>query len=532
MLPLRRNSELCEGVTMTSRVESDQASAAAEAWVRLTTRYLPVVPELGGWRYSRHLGEHEPTQGWKLHVSTTLPNAVATFERCAPVLARDDVLFKSVKTLRVLAQLNSGIPFGFSQVGKFMTVYPTDESHAISLASRLHELTADLAAPAVPFDRPCRQRGCVYYRYGAFGPQEVELEDGQRVGAVRDSAGELVPDLREPGKAVPSWLTDPFPAMIDGEHAATPLHTDFLCFEAMMQRGKGGVYRALNLLADPVTRCVIKEGRRQGETGWDGTDGRDLVEREHRVLDELRHVGFGTPRVIGAFVIDEHRYLAMEHIDGQSLLSACADPERKLSLDLALAYSAATAQLVAKLHALGWVWRDCKPANLIVSNEGALRPIDFEGAVRRDGPSTRPWGTPGFSAPEWREPRGSNLPEDLFALGATIHQLCTSWLMHRNDTSAGATPQDVTRRPPLGTLRKGVPSEVRGLVSELMATDPDRRPPAAVAAKALRAYAMDTLPVPEQIDDESATVRSVREKLWRQARELVIDNVLPAERAA
>lgn len=509
-----------------------QRTSAERDWSRLAQRYLPVVPSDGGWRYSRPTRTLEPSQGWKLHVSTTLPNALTTFERCAPLLADRDVLFKSVKSLAVLAQLNSAIPFGFSQIGKFMTVYPVDAEHAVALAASLHELTADLRAPAVPYDRPYARPSCVHYRYGAFGHEEVEIEDGVRVGAIRDPDGRLVPDRREPGHAVPGWVEDPFatPAQAPGE--LTPLQTDYLCFEAMMQRGKGGVYRAVELDAQPARLCVVKEGRRHGETGWDGTDGRDLVEREAAILGELAGSLVAAPRPMRSFVVDEHRYLAMEHIDGEPLLSTCVDPARKLALAHALAYAAATAEVVARLHALGWVWRDLKPANLVVSSDGTLRPIDFEGAVRDGELADRPWGTPGYTAPESDDrARTTNLPEDLFALGATIHQLCTSWLMHRDDSADGRS-RPVTERPPLGTLRKGVPVDVRRLVARLMAADPARRPPAAEAAELLRPYAIAPLPVPASIGSQSAVVRSVRARLQRQVRELVMDERMPAQAAA
>jgi hypothetical protein len=512
---------------MMSREEAERE------WARLSDSYLRVIPAIGGWRYSRSARTGEPTQGWKLHVSATLPNAITAFARCAPLLTREDVLFKSVKHLGVLAQLNSGIPFGFSQVGKFMTVYPRDERQALALASRLHELTMDLAAPTVPFDKPYMSPGSIYYRYGAFGQQQLELEDGESVSAIRDRDGKLVADLREPGRAVPQWLDDPFPALASESHGSvTPLQTRYLCFEAMMQRGKGGVYRGVDIAAQQTRLCVIKEGRRDGETGWDGSDGRHLVEREQTVLRALEGTGIGAPRVIESFVIDGHRYLALEHIDGESLLHACADPERKLPLDVALAYAAATARLVAELHRLGWVWRDCKPANLIVDREGALRPIDFEGAVRHDEPSSRPWGTPGFMARRSRDPAasGSNLHEDLFALGATIHQLCTSWLMHRDDT--GISASEVTHRPALGTLRRGVPLQVRRLARELMAEDSFQRPSAEHATRVLRPYALDRLPVPDQQATQSQTVLRVRERMWRQARELVFDDGAPMRQAA
>ncbi|WWW35334.1 hypothetical protein V8017_21490 [Stenotrophomonas rhizophila] len=62
----------------------------------------------------------------------------------------------------------------------------------------------------MPFDRQLRPGSAVFFRYGAFGHEEVEIDDGTRVSALRMPNGELVPDLREPGKAVPDWIDCPF----------------------------------------------------------------------------------------------------------------------------------------------------------------------------------------------------------------------------------------------------------------------------------------------------------------------------------
>jgi hypothetical protein len=128
--------------------------------------------------------------------------------------------------------------------------------------------------------------------------------------------------------------------------------------------------------------------------------------------------------------------------------------------------------------------------------------------------------------------RTSNWPEDLLGLGATIHQVCTSWLMHRDDRESDDGLRDPASRPPLGRLRKGVPPVVRRLVTELMASDPGRRPSAAAAAEALSPYAVRSLQVPAPTDSQSPTARRVRERIWRQAYELLTDDRLPAEPAA
>ncbi len=505
------------------------ATGHEQDWRALVDHYLPVVPGKSGWRYRPPQVAH-PAQGWKLHISATLPNAIDVFRRCAPLLVARGVAFKSVKTLNILGRLNSAIPFGFSQIGKFITVYPRDAAQAVELAELLDSATQGLGAPAVPFDRQLRPGSAVFFRYGAFGHEEVEIDDGTRVSALRMPNGELVPDLREPGKAVPDWIDCPFQAPAEAASPPTPLQTRFLCYEAFMQRGKGGVYRAVDIQCSPARLCVVKEGRRHGETNWHGLDGRSFVEREEAFLRAMQGLPFAPPAVIDAFCIGEHRYLVMEHIDGEPLLHACADPQKKIALDDALAYAAGVAQLVAQLHAAGWVWRDLKPANLLVDRSGRLRPVDFEGALRADDTSDTPWGTPSYMPPEAKRGAfaGSHQREDLYGLGATIHQLLTSWLMHRDEADPAAQAS-VEQRPTLGRLRKGVPVDVRDLVAALMDADPTRRPSARAAADRLSRYARGALPVPVPAVRDSAMVRRVREKMWKDVQEMLLDEPVLSE---
>jgi len=109
-----------------------------------------------------------------------------------------------------------------------------------------------------------------------------------------------------------------------------------------------------------------------------------------------------------------------------------------------------------------------------------VRPIDFEGAVRIDTPSGVPWGTPGYAPPELdRGPvTGSNLPEDLHALGITIHQLYSSFVPVRELDDKSPMP----KVPPLGVARKGVHQRTRALVAALTDPEPRNRPSAAEAA--------------------------------------------------
>src|SRR6266550_3332242 len=181
-------------------------------WEKLCARFLPITSDDSIWRYSRALAPDDPQQGWKIHIAATVLTASKVLEKVGPLLSNLNILFKAPRSLQELSRLNSGLFYGFSQVGKFMTVYPHSPDEAVSLARELTRLTRRLIAPAVPYDLPFQNSRCIYYRYGAFGGSlEIVNEDGTHLPAMRNLKGELVEDQRTPGAAAPAWVTDPFP---------------------------------------------------------------------------------------------------------------------------------------------------------------------------------------------------------------------------------------------------------------------------------------------------------------------------------
>jgi len=453
--------------------------ALEDKWERLCIHYLSVTPENSVWRFSRAITPDDPEQGWKIHISATILSANKIFEKVAPFLCSLGVLFKAPRSLLELKRMNCGLFYGFSQVGKFITVYPKTPQDAVSIAHKLHQLTDGFSCVAVPYDLPFRQNSCIYYRYGSFSTLAIENSDGTSIPAIRDPEGKLVPDLREPGAAVPSWATDPFVEKCHrSDNVSTtesPLKTTILAYEALSQRGKGGVYRALDLSVLPARLCVLKEGRRDGETDWDGRDGYWRVQHEAQVLSSLFLAGVEVPRVYTTFQDGMHYYLVTEYLEGENLQSFLSKT-KKIPIADALRYGIQLARLLDKIHSAGWVWRDCKPLNLILSKEGALRPLDFEGACPVDLPDRTPWGTNGYVPPEGLEEpvTGSRIPEDNYALGSTLHQLLS-----------GRTPYGTYPLPAIGKLRRHIPPVVRQIISALLDPDSNSRPNARTVLQSL-----------------------------------------------
>src|SRR5712664_543759 len=141
------------------------AELHSNEWQITSATYLPVKSDHTIWRYSRLSDPGDLKQGWKLHLSATILSANQVFLAVAPYLRRQGVLFKAPHSLRELQKLNSGLHYGYCQVGKFITVYPRSIEEALRLARRVHHLTRGQPGPTVPFDSKFRAQGSVYYRF-------------------------------------------------------------------------------------------------------------------------------------------------------------------------------------------------------------------------------------------------------------------------------------------------------------------------------------------------------------------------------
>ncbi|MPZ96114.1 MAG: protein kinase [Propionibacteriales bacterium] len=432
-----------------------------DAWQAAADRLLPVVQPGAPWRSSGAVPLDLPYQGWKLHVSATVMTAVDVLQAVGPVLHRRGVLFKGPATLLQLKQLNCGLFHGFSQVGKFLTVYPPTEELACTLALELDTATRGAAAPAVPFERAVSSGSSVFTRYGAF------RDDSEgRTGHLRTPDGDLVEDRRDhdpPWAALPEGLIRATPSE---DTSPGPLSTTFRAFSALGQRGKGGVYQAVDLSASPARPCVVKEGRALGEVDWDGSDGRSRIRHEGDVLTDLSSRGVDVPELYARFEQGGHAYLVLEWVDGRPLSDVVSPAAELLPLDTALDLGRQCAALVRRIHECGWIWRDLKTANLVLTPGNVLRPLDFEGAAR-PGVRASPWGTAGYLPKGWTQSSEVSASQDLYALGVVLSQLLTN-----------AAPVADEAPPPVRSRRADVPERVAAVVDELTrpAAAPARTP--------------------------------------------------------
>jgi serine/threonine protein kinase len=460
-------------------------------WQKLCAVYLPRASRQSLWRASPASRYELPRVGWKLHISATILNAPAVLKRVAPFLIERGVQFKAPRSLSEVQKLNAGLDYSYSQIGKIITVYPRNDREAVYLARHLHRLTARFAAPSVPFDLQFGEQSNVYYRFGAFEHLEIDW-GGEKKLATYDANGEVIPDVREEPK--PDWVTDPFEKHRPiSQKRPSSTNDRIRVLHALSQRGKGGVYAAVDVSGKVPQLCLLKEGRRHGEVSWDSRDGAWRIKNEARVLGQLANAGVPVPAIRSSFETHGDHYLVMDYLDGETLHRFLYRRRRRVPIARAVDFSLQLANFLSQMHAAGWVWRDCKPNNIIVTRAGNLVPIDFEGAAQINRPDFSKWGTPGFTPPEWRDRMTpSDKADDLYSLGAMIYLLLTGRIYESDEPAA------------VETLRRQVPPELRQLTRSLLSGNRRDRPSASDARQVLTSIWLKLKPRRAHLSDIKA----------------------------
>jgi serine/threonine protein kinase/tetratricopeptide (TPR) repeat protein len=145
--------------------------------------------------------------------------------------------------------------------------------------------------------------------------------------------------------------------------------------------------------------------------------------RERSLLARLAHPAI--PRLLDAGVTPSGvSWLALELVEGERIDRHCG--ARRLSLRERVALFGRVCAAVQHAHAQRVVHRDLKPQNLLVTADGAPKLLDFGIArlLQGDAACTLfPVLTPQYASPEQFRGGAPRVENDVYALGAILHEL-------------------------------------------------------------------------------------------------------------
>jgi len=116
-------------------------------------------------------------------------------------------------------------------------------------------------------------------------------------------------------------------------------------------------------------------------------------------------------------------YLLQEFINGGDLFHRLYNLEGCFQTPTAQYYACCVAQMLERLHSFDILYRDLKPENLLLSDQGVLKMVDFGMAKICEGRTYTLCGTPEYMAPEIIHSWGHGKGVDVWALGVLIYEM-------------------------------------------------------------------------------------------------------------
>jgi serine/threonine-protein kinase len=225
-------------------------------------------------------------------------------------------------------------------------------------------------------------------------------------------------------------------------------------------------------------------------------------EREGMILGRLSH-----PNVVTVYSTGTHEgrpYLVMELVDGEPLTRVLA--RGPMDIERAVELLAAISAGLAAAHRAGVVHRDVKPANILCSEGGMPRLVDFGIARAPDLTSVTGGdlvvGTAAYLSPEQARGETPGPASDVYSLGCVLYEALTGRPPFDADTAVAVAYRHVHDEPESPRAhRSEIPDRVAMIVERCLAKDPARRyRDAAALEAALRDAA------PDENDDATTTV--------------------------
>src|SRR5262249_1435342 len=243
--------------------------------------------------------------------------------------------------------------------------------------------------------------------------------------------------------------------------------------EKLGQGGMGVVYKALDTHLDRLVAIKVLPPERVADE-----DRKRRFVQEAKAASALNHPNIVTIHDIDS--ADGIDFIAMELVAGKTLDGWI--PRHGLRLNETLKYSVQVADALAVAHKAGIVYRDLKPGNVMVTDQGLVKVLDFglakltepsdcggDEATRTLKPTTEEgtiMGTVSYMSPEQAEGKKVDARSDIFSFGALLYEMVTGGRAFQGDSRLSTLTAILREEPkPAGQVVEGLPRELERIIA-------------------------------------------------------------------
>ena len=193
-------------------------------------------------------------------------------------------------------------------------------------------------------------------------------------------------------------------------------------YEILKLLNTGGMNSAIYLALDKKLnrQWAIKKVRKSS------SQTTSMLMAEASIMKNLDHPML--PRIVGIEEDPKFFYIIMDFVQGENLKTVVTSSGPQAQ-DTVVSWGIKLCDVLTYLHGKGIVYRDMKPANIMLSPDGNIKLIDF--GIAREykenaSEDTTALGTEGYAAPEQYEGKGqTDARTDVYGMGITLFQLLT-----------------------------------------------------------------------------------------------------------
>ena len=259
--------------------------------------------------------------------------------------------------------------------------------------------------------------------------------------------------------------------------------------EKLGEGGMGVVYKARDTILNRFVAIKLLPAGKLGDE--------DRIRRftqEARTASSLNH-----PNIITIHEISIHDgapYIVMEYVPGKALDRLI--PRNGMRLGEIFKIGSQVAGALAAAASAGVIHRDVKPGNVMVTDAGQVKVLDFglaklseratsaeqatatmAAAEDSDRPHTRDGaivGTASYMSPEQAEGKTVDSRSDIFSFGAVLYEMTTGHRAFRGETAMSTMTLILRDEPkPISQLATGIPRDFEKIITRCLRKDLERR---------------------------------------------------------
>ncbi len=207
----------------------------------------------------------------------------------------------------------------------------------------------------------------------------------------------------------------------------------------------------------------------------------DEEARERFVLEARSAAALSHPNICTIHEINEEEgrsFISMEYVEGQSLKERIK--QGPLAPEKALDTAIQVAEGLEEAHKKGIIHRDIKSANIMVTEKGQAKIMDFGLAkvkggtlLTREGTTL---GTVAYMSPEQARGEAVDHRSDIWSLGVVMYEMLSGLLPFQGERDSSLLYSVVHEEPkPLKEVKRDLPMELQQIVNRALRKKPESR---------------------------------------------------------